>query len=63
MLVPILKDTWGNDAGDSIRYYSELEDTVAGTTSLGIANTETGIDMYYTVYMFFNRHSYIHYVM
>ena len=43
MLVPILKDTWGNDAGDSIRYYSELEDTVAGTTSLGIANTETGI--------------------
>ena len=42
LIVPILKDTWGNDAGDSIRYYSELEDKVAGTTSLGIPNTETG---------------------
>lgn len=41
--MPILKDTWGNNAGDSIRYYSELEDEVAGTTSLGIPNTETGI--------------------
>lgn len=63
MLVPILKDTWGNDAGDSIRYYSELEDTVAGTTSLGIANTETGIAAYThtsTVYMFFAM--YVHYM-
>lgn len=45
LLVPILKDTWGNDAGDSIRYYSEMEDKVAGTTSLGIPNTETGNEM------------------
>jgi len=48
-LVPILKDTWGNDAGDSIRYYSEMEDKVAGTTSLGIPNTETGIAMHLKV--------------
>ena len=45
LLVPILKDTWGNDAGGSIRYYSETEDKVAGTTSLGIPNTETGNEM------------------
>ena len=40
--VPILKDTWGKEAGDSIRYYSEIEDEVAGTTSLGIPNIESG---------------------
>ena len=45
LLVPILKETWGNDAGDSIRYYSELEDKVAGTTSLGIPNTEMGMQI------------------
>ena len=42
MIVPVLKDTWGNEAKDSIRYYSELEDPVAGTTSLGIPNIESG---------------------
>jgi len=42
LLVPILKDTWGKEAGDSIRYYSELEDESAGTTSLGIPNIESG---------------------
>ncbi|XP_065890244.1 beta-1,3-glucosyltransferase-like [Dysidea avara] len=40
--LPILKDTWGKEAGDSICYYSEIEDTAAGTTSLGIPNIESG---------------------
>ena len=56
----MLKDTWGNDAGDSIRYYSELEDKVAGTTSLGIPNTETGTIMctyIFMIYLYYWCHS------
>ena len=53
VLVPILKDTWGNSAGDSICYYSEMEDTVAGTTSLGIPNTETGIVI--SIFLYYQR--------
>ena len=60
MLVPILKDTWGNDAEDSICYYSELEDKVAGTTSLGISNTETGTTTYMQVYFYDN--TLVHYI-
>ena len=52
----ILKDIWGNDAGDSIRYYSELEDKVAGTTSLGISNTETGTTICKYIFMIIRRY-------
>ena len=52
LLVPILKDTWGKEAGDSICYYSEIEDTAAGTTSLGIPNIESGKYSLWMLYTF-----------
>lgn len=40
--MPVVKATWAADAGDSIAYYSDMEDKEYSTIDIGVANTERG---------------------
>ena len=41
-LVPIVWQTWAPDAGESITYYSDIEDNEYSTIDIRVPNTERG---------------------
>ena len=50
--VPVVRETWAVDAGNSIVYYSDSEDISFSTVDIGVPNTERGkptITLIYTL--------------
>lgn len=41
--VPVVRETWASDAGQSIAYYSDSEDAAFNTINIGVPNTERGL--------------------
>ena len=42
IVVPVIQETWGDEAGSSVAYFSDLEDPQYGTVYQGVPNSPKG---------------------